>query len=320
MLLTGDALLGHLLERCVHAPGQRTLFPHFGETRFVEAFDAARGISAAELQAIGAETIEIVPVDWIAPLSRMANLVSADGCCHACKKEKNNNNKKKLFASTLPPPPPAAGQEDEWAERVGGRLRAEAAAAFGHLVSCPKGKHVCSSCGALDYKLLRMLALQAVSAEQRAALLLPKIILGPDLCVDLRDWGFGRTEVDVFRSLARRQGGDADGATVLCTVCACVLSGDQGGGGGGSDSRTDRRTGTTVDTVFTSPDRSSMVVTIRPCDPGVSACRACGREGSVAAPLKSCAGCRHALYCSRECQVSDWPTHRPHCRRGDGAG
>ena len=40
-------------------------------------------------------------------------------------------------------------------------------------------------------------------------------------------------------------------------------------------------------------------------------CRACGASGAA---LRYCARCRSAAYCSRECQVRDWPTHRTSCR------
>ncbi|KAJ7895503.1 hypothetical protein B0H14DRAFT_619721 [Mycena olivaceomarginata] len=42
-------------------------------------------------------------------------------------------------------------------------------------------------------------------------------------------------------------------------------------------------------------------------------CSGCGESYSGAEKLKNCAGCRAARYCSRHCQVSDWPTHKPLC-------
>ncbi|KAJ6571419.1 hypothetical protein B0H19DRAFT_1129937 [Mycena capillaripes] len=44
----------------------------------------------------------------------------------------------------------------------------------------------------------------------------------------------------------------------------------------------------------------------------VHVCSACG-EGPGAEPLKNCAGCRVARYCSKKCQVSDWRTHKQSC-------
>ncbi|KAK3310524.1 uncharacterized protein B0T15DRAFT_41039 [Chaetomium strumarium] len=51
-------------------------------------------------------------------------------------------------------------------------------------------------------------------------------------------------------------------------------------------------------------------------DPGKLLCVACEKT------VKSvCNGCKHALYCSRECQVADWPMHKKVCKdfAGDGA-
>ncbi|KAF7350216.1 Zinc finger MYND domain-containing protein 10 [Mycena venus] len=44
----------------------------------------------------------------------------------------------------------------------------------------------------------------------------------------------------------------------------------------------------------------------------VYVCSACG-ENPGSEPLKNCAGCRVALYCSKKCQVSNWPTHKQSC-------
>ena len=41
------------------------------------------------------------------------------------------------------------------------------------------------------------------------------------------------------------------------------------------------------------------------------ACQACGREG----PVQICSGCHETSYCSRDCQVLDWPAHRIVCAR-----
>lgn len=37
-------------------------------------------------------------------------------------------------------------------------------------------------------------------------------------------------------------------------------------------------------------------------------CLICGKEGAL-----SCTGCKIAKYCSKECQKSDWNTHRTNC-------
>ncbi|KAF8189440.1 hypothetical protein K438DRAFT_1832591 [Mycena galopus ATCC 62051] len=47
----------------------------------------------------------------------------------------------------------------------------------------------------------------------------------------------------------------------------------------------------------------------------VQVCSACG-ESPAAEQLKNCAGCRVALYCSKKCQVSDWPGHKLSCAKG----
>lgn len=41
----------------------------------------------------------------------------------------------------------------------------------------------------------------------------------------------------------------------------------------------------------------------------------CARCRTVDAKLRKCAECRVATYCSRECQKSDWPTHKKVCAR-----
>ncbi|KAJ7241786.1 hypothetical protein C8J57DRAFT_1368668 [Mycena rebaudengoi] len=43
-------------------------------------------------------------------------------------------------------------------------------------------------------------------------------------------------------------------------------------------------------------------------------CCGCGqREGDLARPLRYCSKCQVASYCSKECQKSDWPEHKPIC-------
>lgn len=48
-----------------------------------------------------------------------------------------------------------------------------------------------------------------------------------------------------------------------------------------------------------------------PTPPPISyPCNDCGKEGE-----KQCARCGDAFYCSRECQVRDWPKHKPACHK-----
>ncbi|KAJ7121405.1 hypothetical protein C8R44DRAFT_876812 [Mycena epipterygia] len=44
----------------------------------------------------------------------------------------------------------------------------------------------------------------------------------------------------------------------------------------------------------------------------VHVCSTCGENPGVA-QLKNCAGCRTTRYCSKKCQVSDWPVHKQTC-------
>lgn len=44
-------------------------------------------------------------------------------------------------------------------------------------------------------------------------------------------------------------------------------------------------------------------------------CSACGKLESGATKLKQCARCKAAMYCSRECQVAAWPTHKAGCSK-----
>jgi hypothetical protein len=39
-------------------------------------------------------------------------------------------------------------------------------------------------------------------------------------------------------------------------------------------------------------------------------CETCGKGND----LKSCSRCKNVKYCSRECQVSDWPSHKTACK------
>ncbi|KAJ7199121.1 hypothetical protein GGX14DRAFT_662088 [Mycena pura] len=43
-------------------------------------------------------------------------------------------------------------------------------------------------------------------------------------------------------------------------------------------------------------------------------CCGCGQtEGDLGQPLRYCSKCQIASYCSKECQKSDWPEHKPAC-------
>ena len=45
---------------------------------------------------------------------------------------------------------------------------------------------------------------------------------------------------------------------------------------------------------------------------GVDSCAntKCGKDGWT----RWCSGCKHVAYCSRECQKSDWPSHKKVCK------
>ena len=45
-------------------------------------------------------------------------------------------------------------------------------------------------------------------------------------------------------------------------------------------------------------------------------CRGCNASG---VPLKACAGCHTAFYCSPDCQRADWKTHKKICRQAQAA-
>ncbi|KAK4239708.1 hypothetical protein C8A03DRAFT_42707 [Achaetomium macrosporum] len=50
-------------------------------------------------------------------------------------------------------------------------------------------------------------------------------------------------------------------------------------------------------------------------DPGKMLCVACEEAANSV-----CNGCKHAWYCSRDCQVADWPLHKKVCKDFAGAG
>lgn len=39
-------------------------------------------------------------------------------------------------------------------------------------------------------------------------------------------------------------------------------------------------------------------------------CKKCGKESAK----NCCTGCKITFYCSKECQVADWKTHKSQCR------
>ncbi|KIK13866.1 hypothetical protein PISMIDRAFT_371194 [Pisolithus microcarpus 441] len=47
-----------------------------------------------------------------------------------------------------------------------------------------------------------------------------------------------------------------------------------------------------------------------PAEPTSTRCVACGKGG---VPLSACSRCKRAKYCSKDCQVKDWKTHKKNC-------
>jgi len=47
----------------------------------------------------------------------------------------------------------------------------------------------------------------------------------------------------------------------------------------------------------------------------IESIRCCAVCGATAYPLKKCANCRKRYFCSRRCQVTDWPSHKPNCKK-----
>ncbi|KAF8149240.1 hypothetical protein K438DRAFT_1866644 [Mycena galopus ATCC 62051] len=47
---------------------------------------------------------------------------------------------------------------------------------------------------------------------------------------------------------------------------------------------------------------------------GKQACTVCGK---IQHEFRRCGKCKHASYCSKECQKADWPAHKPACSAGD---
>lgn len=44
-------------------------------------------------------------------------------------------------------------------------------------------------------------------------------------------------------------------------------------------------------------------------------CAGCGAAEAAGQNFKKCSGCLKVYFCSRECQVANWKTHKPGCRR-----
>jgi hypothetical protein len=50
---------------------------------------------------------------------------------------------------------------------------------------------------------------------------------------------------------------------------------------------------------------------------GLASCAraGCGAVESCPKAFKHCSKCRTAVYCSRECQLAAWPSHKRDCKR-----
>lgn len=49
--------------------------------------------------------------------------------------------------------------------------------------------------------------------------------------------------------------------------------------------------------------------------PWLSSCQACNKKETSDRSLLICARCSGGLYCSKECQISDWPNHKYDCKK-----
>jgi len=44
-------------------------------------------------------------------------------------------------------------------------------------------------------------------------------------------------------------------------------------------------------------------------------CKSCSKPEHGDIILKRCSQCKEKLYCSRECQAADWPSHKKNCNK-----
>ena len=67
-----------------------------------------------------------------------------------------------------------------------------------------------------------------------------------------------------------------------------------------------------ISPLYAPPDTSSFVENVKTVSAAVSAstCAKCGKGGKSL----TCTRCRKISYCSKECQISHWKTHKPACR------
>lgn len=52
----------------------------------------------------------------------------------------------------------------------------------------------------------------------------------------------------------------------------------------------------------------------------IAQCAKCAKPASEDVKLKVCGGCGEVGYCSKECQTSDWKTHKKFCKKKHKAG
>ncbi|KAK5680918.1 Zinc finger MYND domain-containing protein 10 [Elasticomyces elasticus] len=62
----------------------------------------------------------------------------------------------------------------------------------------------------------------------------------------------------------------------------------------------------------TTRDTASKSTEMSSADPKTTVPQVCGMCGSNA--KLNCSRCHHILYCSKECQIKDWPTHKSVCK------
>lgn len=49
----------------------------------------------------------------------------------------------------------------------------------------------------------------------------------------------------------------------------------------------------------------------------IRTCSGCGKKEMKLGRMKSCSKCKAAFYCSKECQVQDWATHKKQCKKAE---